>query len=198
MDFRKTQIGCMLEQMKLAMLAHIPVIYIPTDQMELIHEILYSDNTIDSLVPRVKYDSEKKTVVKLADKEYGVKDDEKRTFSSIKDNYLIFVNSIDSDVVRCPSILLTYTTKWDKVETGIRNFISDYMGMKRSKDNNPNPYHVANISRSLCIVVIPDRTSDSREYCSLCDDRAGPALLMKRLRRSSLQNSMRKVWIYLY
>ena len=155
MDFRKTQIGCMLEQMKLAMLAHIPVIYIPTDQMELIHEILYSDNTIDSLVPRVKYDSEKKTVVKLADKEYGVKDDEKRTFSSIKDNYLIFVNSIDSDVVRCPSILLTYTTKWDKVETGIRNFISDYMGMKRSKDNNPNPYHVANISRSLCIVVTP-------------------------------------------
>ena len=155
MDFRKTQIGCMLEQMKLAMLAHIPVIYIPTDQMELIHEILYSDNTIDSLVPRVKYDSEKKAVVKLADKEYGVKDDEKRTFSSIKDNYLIFVNSIDSDVVRCPSILLTYTTKWDKVETGIRNFISDYMGMKRSKDNNPNPYHVANISRSLCIVVTP-------------------------------------------
>lgn len=155
MDFRKTQIGCMLEQMKLAMLAHIPVIYIPTDQMELIHEILYSDNTIDSLVPRVKYDSEKKTVVKLADKEYGVKDDEKRTFSSIKDNYLIFVNSIDSDIVRCPSILLTYTTKWDKVETGIRNFISDYMGMKRSKDNNPNPYHVANISRSLCIVVTP-------------------------------------------
>ena len=145
----------MLEQMKLAMLAHIPVIYIPTDQMELIHEILYSDNTIDSLVPRVKYDSEKKAVVKLADKEYGVKDDEKRTFSSIKDNYLIFVNSIDSDVVRCPSILLTYTTKWDKVETGIRNFISDYMGMKRSKDNNPNPYHVANISRSLCIVVTP-------------------------------------------
>lgn len=64
MDFRKTQIGCMLEQMKLAMLAHIPVIYIPTDQMELIHEILYSDNTIDSLVPRVKYDSEKKTVSK--------------------------------------------------------------------------------------------------------------------------------------
>ena len=56
----------MLEQMKLAMLAHIPVIYIPTDQMELIHEILYSDNTIDSLVPRVKYDSEKKTVVKPA------------------------------------------------------------------------------------------------------------------------------------
>lgn len=60
MDFRKTQIGRMLEQMKLAMLAHIPIIYIPTDQMELIHEILYSDNTIDSLVPRVKYDSEKK------------------------------------------------------------------------------------------------------------------------------------------
>lgn len=27
--------------------------------------------------------------------------------------------------------------------------------MKRSKDNNPNPYHVANISRSLCIVVTP-------------------------------------------
>lgn len=155
MDFQKTQIGRMVEQIKLAMLGQIPVIYIPTDQMELIHEILYGDNSTNSLVPRVRYDSEQKIIVKLDYKDYGIKNDEKRTFTSIKDNYLVSINSIDPDVVRCPSILLTYTTKWDKVETGIRNFISDYMGIKRSKENNPNPYHVDNIRRSLCIVVTP-------------------------------------------
>ena len=40
MEFSKTQLGSVVEQMKQAMLAGIPVVYIPTDEMEIVNRIL--------------------------------------------------------------------------------------------------------------------------------------------------------------
>ena len=36
MEFNKTQLGRVLEDVKRAMLAHTPIVYIPTDQLEII------------------------------------------------------------------------------------------------------------------------------------------------------------------
>ena len=40
MEFNKTQLGRVLEDVKRAMLAHTPIVYIPTDQLEIIQELL--------------------------------------------------------------------------------------------------------------------------------------------------------------
>ena len=40
MEVLHTQIGRMLEQVKMAMLAQTPVVYIPTDQIEIINDLL--------------------------------------------------------------------------------------------------------------------------------------------------------------
>ena len=53
MEFNKTQLGRVLEDVKRAILAHTPIVYIPTDQLEIIQELLYGNDCIDSLVPRV-------------------------------------------------------------------------------------------------------------------------------------------------
>ena len=53
MEFSKTQIGQVLEQIKQAMLAHTPVVYIPTDQMEIVNDLLFGEACHDALVPRV-------------------------------------------------------------------------------------------------------------------------------------------------
>ena len=52
MEFNKTQLGRVLEDVKRAMLAHTPIVYIPTDQLEIIQELLYGNDCIDSLSPR--------------------------------------------------------------------------------------------------------------------------------------------------
>lgn len=57
MDFQKTQIGRMVEQIKTAMLAHTPIVYIPTNQLELINEMLFGEQSADSVMPRLCYNS---------------------------------------------------------------------------------------------------------------------------------------------
>ena len=83
MEFQKTQLGRILEDVKRVMLAHIPIVYIPTAQVEIIQELLYGKNCIDSLVPRVCFkDGE---TVKLAATEIGETDGLTGTFKSIVD-----------------------------------------------------------------------------------------------------------------
>ena len=66
MEFLETQLGQVLEEVKIAMLSHVPVVYIPTDQLELINELLYGENTADSLIPRVRYNASLDAVSKLS------------------------------------------------------------------------------------------------------------------------------------
>ena len=87
MEFQKTQIGRVLEDVKRVMLAHIPIVYIPTDQIEIVQELLYGKNCIDSLVPRVC--SKGGETTKLAATEIGEIDNANGTFKSIIDNYKI-------------------------------------------------------------------------------------------------------------
>lgn len=149
MDFRQTQIGLLLEQIKKAVLAHTPIIYIPTNQMEVIDEMLFHEKSIDSLIPRVYYNPKEQTVTKL---EYFDKGEEKGSTCNILDNYII--GTIDADTIRVPSILVSYTSDWQKVVGGVKNFIASYLGVKHSKQYE-SPSHTDSVRKSICIVVTP-------------------------------------------
>ena len=149
MEVLNTQIGRMLEQVKVAMLAHTPVVYIPTDQIEIINDLLYGPDTIDAIIPRVSYKSSDKSICKLNIGENGTID-EKGNYTSIEDN--IKVGIVDPDTLRVPSIIVSYTSDWNNVVSNVKNFISSYLGVKKSK-NHESPLHIDVINRSLYIVV---------------------------------------------
>ena len=149
MEFQKTQLGRILEDVKRVMLAHIPIVYIPTAQVEIIQELLYGKNCIDSLVPRVCFkDGE---TVKLAATEIGGTDGLTGTFKSIVDNYKVGGNP---DSIKTPSILVSYVTDWSSVTNSARNYISLYLGIKKS-ENQTNPKLADAVRRSLYIIVSP-------------------------------------------
>lgn len=149
MDFKDTQVGKMLELVKTAMLAHTPVVYIPTDQVEVVHELLYGQNTVDAIIPRVCYRLADKSIVKLKADELGVSD-EKMSFTSIDDN--VKVGIIDPDSLRVPTIIVSYVMDWSGVIGNVRSFIASYLGVKKGK-NHESPQHIDIVHRSLYIVV---------------------------------------------
>lgn len=152
MDFIKTQLGRLLEQTKQAILAHIPVVYIPTDQMEVVESLFYSEECMDALVPRVCA-VPAGGVRRLAADEKGITDAKTGLFSSIVDN--VRVGSPDpGSNLRVPTVFLTYASDWKSVASGVTGFIASYLGMKKSA-NYSSPSHIDNVRRSLCVVVTP-------------------------------------------
>lgn len=150
MKFLKTQIGQVLEQVKQAMLAHIPVVYIPTDQIEVVQELLYGKDCIDTLVPRVC--SRGVAIVKLDPEELGEMDQTTGVFKSILDNYK--VGTMNPDTTRVPSLFVSYIADWSSVSSSLRNFIALYLGIKKS-ENQLSPLVTDAVRRSLYIVVSP-------------------------------------------
>lgn len=150
MEFLKTQMGQVLEQVKQAMLAHIPVVYIPTDQVEVVQELLYGKDCIDTLVPRVC--SRGGAVVKLDPEEVGEMEPTTGAFKSILDNYK--VGTKNPDTTRVPSLFVSYITDWSSVSSNLRNFIALYLGVKKS-ENQSSPLVIDAVRRSLYIVVSP-------------------------------------------
>lgn len=149
MEFNKTQLGRVLEDVKRAMLAHTPIVYIPTDQLEIIQELLYGNDCIDSLVPRVC--SRNNEITKLEATEIAEIDNTNGTFKSIVDNYKIGGNS---DNIKIPSIIVSYVSDWNSVSNNVKNYISLYLGVKKS-ENQTNPSITDAVKRSLYIVVSP-------------------------------------------
>lgn len=148
MEFLKTQIGQVREQVKQAMLAHIPVVYIPTAQMEVIQELLYGKDCIDSLVPRVCSRGGK--VVKLKPEEIGEVDSTTGMFKSILDNYKVGMTNLDA--TRVPSLFVSYITDWNSISSSVKNFIALYLGIKKG-ENQVSPLVADAMSRSLYIVA---------------------------------------------
>ena len=152
MDFIKTQLGQLLEQVKQAMLAGQPVVYIPTDQMEVIDNLFNNEDCVDALVPRVCA-VPSGGVRRLTTGEKGVVDAKTGAFSSIVDN--IKVGSPDpGSNLRVPTVFLAYASDWKSVAPGVTSFIASYLGMKKSA-NYYSPSHMDNVRRSLCVVVTP-------------------------------------------
>ena len=149
MEFNKTQLGRVLEDIKRAMLAHTPIVYIPTDQLEIIQELLYGNDCIDSLVPRVC--SKNNEITKLGVNDIAEVDDTNGIFKSIVDNYKI---GGSSDSIRVPSIIVSYISDWNSISNNVKSYISLYLGIKKS-ENQTNPSITDAVKRSLYIVVSP-------------------------------------------
>lgn len=182
MEFQKTQIGRVLEDVKRVMLAHIPIVYIPTGQIEIVQELLYGKNCIDSLVPRVY--SKGGETTKLAATEIGEIDNANGTFKSIIDNYKIGGNP---DSIKVPSLLVSYITDWNGIVNNVRTYISLYLGVKKS-ENQTHPNITDAVRRSLYIIVspkeevIPDSIApyvQTVRIPSLCDEEIENIILDK-------------------
>lgn len=152
MDFIKTQLGQLLEQVKQAMLAGYPVVYIPTDQMEVVENLFNSEDCVDALVPRVCAVLSG-GVRRLSIGEKGITDAKTGVFSSIVDNIKVGSPEPGSNL-RVPTVFLTYASDWKSVAAGVTGFIASYLGMKKSA-NYYSPSHMDNVRRSLCVVVTP-------------------------------------------
>lgn len=145
MDFQKTQIGSMVEQVKSAMLAHIPIVYIPTNQLELINEMMFGEQSIDSFVPRVCYDNNKTSTVHLS---YG------ETKTTLEDNYQVGANINIGNIKNTPKLWVSYVSDWKSIAVTAENFVKLYLDIKYS--NNYNKKEIVDLARkSLWIVVTP-------------------------------------------
>ena len=58
MRFQDTQLGKVIHEIKLAYLSHVQVVYIPTDQIEFVKELVYNERGIPTIVPHLKCDYE--------------------------------------------------------------------------------------------------------------------------------------------
>lgn len=58
MRFQDTQLAKVIHEIKLAYLSHVPIVYIPTDQIEFIKELVYSERGIPTVIPHLKCDYE--------------------------------------------------------------------------------------------------------------------------------------------
>lgn len=149
MESLNTQLGKLLEEVKGAMLAHIPVVYLPTDQLEVVQKLLYGVDSIDSLVPRVCSRGE---ITRLGYMEIGETDETNGMFKSITDNYKVGMPNPES--MRVPSIIISYTADWNSIANNVRTFIALYLGIKKS-ENQTAPQVTDAVRRSLYLVVTP-------------------------------------------
>ena len=53
MDFLKTQLGQLLEEVKRSYASGFPVVYIPTSQKELINDLLFSPSCWNQIIPGI-------------------------------------------------------------------------------------------------------------------------------------------------
>lgn len=90
MRYEETQIGKLLEQIKRAVLANTPIVYIPTQQMEVINELLFSPQTANSIIPRMWMDGNNND--KIIELEPGVFSEKGKL---IGDNYQVVDQSFN-------------------------------------------------------------------------------------------------------
>ncbi len=145
MDYHKTQIGRMLEQVKKAMLAHVPIVYIPTRQKEVVNEMFFGKNYSGSIIPRTCYSNELKSTIVL---EYNIYFDND---NAISDNYK-FSKYAGIKSLESPTLFVSFVDDF-KDASCLKSFISDYYNIKGV---NYIPSDKLNIIwRSLYIVVTP-------------------------------------------
>ena len=140
------QIEIVLEQVKEAVAAHIPVVYIPTDQMEIVDELLYGEQSRHGILPRViETDGVKKLTEDFFTEVYGKSTDLTDNYSNIK--------SVDNSE---PSILISYTTDWSSILSDVKKFVCTYYNIRKSTQTQYKHLNVIDATyRSLFIVVTP-------------------------------------------
>jgi SpoVK/Ycf46/Vps4 family AAA+-type ATPase len=150
MRYEQTQIGKLTEQVKLAVLSNTPIVYIPTQQMEVIQEMLFSKESANSIIPRLR----------IKDNEITELDSE--TFEEngklIVDNYQVVQSFEASNIDHYPMLYIIYMRdgkEWDaSVTASLTKFVRQYLGIKNNKNYIENEKKSLT-SKSLCLVVSP-------------------------------------------
>lgn len=153
MRYEETQIGKLLEQIKLAVLADTPVVYIPTEQVELIHELLFSPQTANSIMPRMRVDGNNNDrIEELGAGVYYV--DGKK----VEDNYIVVQSFEAGSISKYPTLYICYMKdgkEWDSsITISLNKFVRLYLDIKSSNNYNDKK-KTELIKKSLCIVVSP-------------------------------------------
>jgi len=130
MRYEQTQVGKLIEQVKLAVLSNTPIVYIPTQQMEVIQEMLFSKDNANSIIPRIRIkDGEKLQLDFQTFDEKG---------KSIVDNYQVVQSFEASNIESCPMLYIIYMKdgrEWDSsVTTSLSKFVRQYLGIKYTKN----------------------------------------------------------------
>lgn len=150
MRYEQTQIGKLTEQVKLAVLSNTPIVYIPTQHMEVIQEMLFSKESANSIIPRLR----------IKDNEITELDSE--TFEEngklIVDNYQVVQSFEASSIDHYPMLYIIYmrdSQEWDaSVTSSLTKFVRQYLGIKNTKNYIENE-KTSLTSKSLCLVVSP-------------------------------------------
>ena len=185
MEFVKTQLGRVLEDVKRAMLARYPIVYIPTNQIEIIHDLLFGKDCIHSLVPCVCYDAEEKKtkltseIIEITNCLFDKYPSDKATQHSGQ----IMLNFTK------PYLLVSYFTVWDQLFLNrLQVYIKTYLDLKKPEGNNPSTNTAQNVKKSLHIIVspkemaVPDMIApyvQTVRIPSLCDDEVEKIILDK-------------------
>ena len=146
MDFKKTQIGRLLTDIKLAMMAHSPIVNIVTNQLEIINQLLWDKECVNAIIPQVKYDSSSGEY-KLIAPEEGYEQEE-----TVPCNY--YIGKFPKiDAIETPVLVVNFTTEWKLIKESATAFVKAYLGI----NNNRSSLKTSNfINQSVYLVVTPN------------------------------------------
>lgn len=160
MELFKTQIGNVLEQLKVALLSHIPIAYLPTNDLDFINALLFSKETHGALIPRLWLNGDKFEC--LGPDKYFTTVSSLETETHISDNYHI-TPSFPRGLRSVPSLWVINIDNWKDAGKALKEYLRLYLDIKDDQTYN-RPETVDNVRRSLCIVVTPKRTPVPDEY----------------------------------
>lgn len=159
MEFVKTQLGRVIEQIKVALISHTPIVYIPTDQVELLQEILYNPACSNAIVPRLKVNTDS-TISVLPDGVFG-SDDSDGKFNGIKDNYIEQKTepkysgntATGSPFYHYPILMYSFVDDFKAINNILFSFVCRYQGIKSGLPLAPKILN--NVRKSVWIVITP-------------------------------------------
>lgn len=183
MELYKTQIGKVLEQLKVALLSHIPIAYMPTNDLNFINELLFSSETDGALIPRLWYKNDQ--LVLLKPNQYFTKSATGGE-AYITDNYVI--TSKMPKRMRVPSLIVLTIDDWKDAE-GLREYLNIYNNIKQNQTYNQADV-VDVVRRSICIVVTPKRLPVPEDIAPYIKKIDVPALSDEEI-RETITSSLR-------
>lgn len=156
MDFAKKQVGKLLQQVKLAMLSQTPIIYIPTPNIEVINELIYSPECANAIIPRTREKDGKIAILKAGEMfekvKIKVKDNEYiEQEQSITDNYKCASSKIN---LFGPTLIYVFRGKIAEASNILDSFLKLYLDMKDGSTYNDS-IKVKYARQSVCLVVTP-------------------------------------------
>lgn len=155
MDFAKKQVGKLLQQVKLAMLSHTPIIYIPTPNIEVIKELLYSPECTNAIIPRTRERNGRTEILESGQFFEKKKDkDNNEVEVSIIDNYK---SNIPKKNFARPTLACIYCDKIAEKTSDLYSFVRLYLDIKSNSnsENYNRPEDVRFARQSVCLVVTP-------------------------------------------